>query len=230
MGFDLVCVDLFQTLVNMDARFPAIWKRVLGENCGDAIATECTRAVFRHVVAWFYSRAESTAFLNLRSQFEPCFQKVLSEMGIDFDPRLAVDIFVDEHRNAPPYEDTAAFFEALDGRLPVCLVTDADVVMAAPHVSRFPFDCVFISETVRSYKNDACNRIFRAVIERYGVEPERVLHIGDSISDIAGARRAGMKTCWLNRTGALWTHKTAPDFTAASLIDVVKIIEEEGKN
>ncbi len=45
-----------------------------------------------------------------------------------------------------------------------------------------------------------------------------MLHVGDDPAfDVAGARAAGLRTAWLNRTGAAWSHGPAPDLTIGDL-------------
>ena len=86
------------------------------------------------------------------------------------------------------------------------------------------FDEVFTSEQARSYKNDPECKLFLRVIEHYGIEPERILHIGDSSADVMGAHRVGIKTCWLNRDGRSWRYSIEPDYTVGSLSEVVSIL------
>ncbi|MNN28470.1 (S)-2-haloacid dehalogenase [compost metagenome] len=76
---------------------------------------------------------------------------------------------------------------------------------------------LFTSEEYKSYKNDSRNRMFEEVIAHYGVEPEEIIHIGDSASDVLGAARAGIRSCWINRTGEVWKPETAPDYTVKNL-------------
>jgi len=60
------------------------------------------------------------------------------------------------------------------------------------------FDSVVISDEVGIRKPRA--EIFTAVLEQLAVEPEEVIHVGDSLSaDVAGAARLGMHTAWLTR-------------------------------
>ena len=52
-----------------------------------------------------------------------------------------------------------------------------------------------------------------AACARLGLEPGLVLHVGDHHEmDVAGASRAGLRSCWLNREGHDWTHaQVVPD-------------------
>ena len=48
-------------------------------------------------------------------------------------------------------------------------------------------------------------RIFRYAAERLQLAPEQILHVGDDpLADMVGARDAGLRTAWLNRSGAPW--------------------------
>lgn len=49
--------------------------------------------------------------------------------------------------------------------------------------------------------------IFHAACQRLGCGHGEVLHVGDHVEmDVAGAARAGLRSCWINRTGETWTH------------------------
>jgi putative hydrolase of the HAD superfamily len=61
-------------------------------------------------------------------------------------------------------------------------------------------------------------RIFDAACARLGIAAEHVLHVGDDPAlDVVGARDAGLRAAWLNRSGATWSHGPAPDLTITSL-------------
>lgn len=60
------------------------------------------------------------------------------------------------------------------------------------------FDEVVISDEIGIRKPRA--EIFEAVLERLGVKPEEVIHVGDSLeADVGGAARLGLRTAWLTR-------------------------------
>lgn len=66
--------------------------------------------------------------------------------------------------------------------------------------------------------------IFHAACARLGCGHGEVLHVGDHEEmDVAGAARAGLRSCWINRTGARWERQDVhPDLefdTLAALAD-----------
>lgn len=225
MKFELLCIDMFQTLVNVNTRIPFIWKRILRDKYNESLALECAKSVGRNVVNGFHQNAsDNEKFVNLKTMFKPFFETVLKEMNILFDAEEAVKIFMDEHTNATPYDDVESFFSSIGGALPICLVTDADHEMVSPLLKKYRFDKVFISEKVMSYKNSPSSKIFKEVLKHYSINPDKVLHIGDSSSDVIGANRVGVKTCWVNREGVEWKYHPYPNYIIKSLREVADII------
>jgi len=227
MKFELLCIDMFQTLIDINTRIPFIWRRILGDKYNENLAFECAKSVSRNVVNRFHESASSNReFVNLKTMFKPFFETVFREMNIQFDAEEAVKIFMDEHTKAPPYNDVESFFSLIDNKLPICLITEADYEMVLPLLERYKykFDEIFISEKIMSYKNEPNSRIFNEVLEHYLIEPNKVLHIGDSSSDIIGANRVGIKTCWINREDTEWRYQPNPDYVITSLNEIGNII------
>lgn len=74
--------------------------------------------------------------------------------------------------------------------------------------------------------------IFLAACERVGLAPAEVLHVGDHPeADVAGAARAGLRSCWINRPGAdgrrpPWRHRSAtPDLNFDTLSGLADWLE-----
>jgi 2-haloacid dehalogenase len=92
------------------------------------------------------------------------------------------------------------------------------------------FDAVVSAEDVGSYKPNPDN--FTALIARLsgmGIKPDDVLHTAQSLyHDIAPARNADLKTCWINRrhdkfgTGATPPTAAWPDMEKQSMADLVR--------
>ena len=225
MKVNLICIDMFQTLVDVDTRVPYIWQRILQEKYSDETARMCAKQVSLKAINQFHETScKSTEFYNLRSLFAPCFKEIAMETGLGFNPDIALDIFLSEHSNSALYDDSLQFFELIDGRVPICLVSDADNIMIEPLLNKFKFDSVFISEGVGAYKNDHASRMFSKVLEHYKINPEKVLHIGDSSSDIIGANKIGIRSCWINRHLSEWKYGGKPDYIVNSLVEVIELI------
>jgi FMN phosphatase YigB (HAD superfamily) len=89
------------------------------------------------------------------------------------------------------------------------------------------FQEVFTSEDLKTYKLYGDGRFFRIVAGRCNLGPAEIIHIGDSPREIVGARKAGLATCWLNRTGLVWPSHDYPDCQAHSLAEVARILGVE---
>ncbi len=64
--------------------------------------------------------------------------------------------------------------------------------------------------------------IFLEACARLGLAPSQVLHVGDDPElDVAGARAAGLRTAWLNRSGEDWPHAEPPDLALRDLGELV---------
>ena len=61
--------------------------------------------------------------------------------------------------------------------------------------------------------------IFHAACARLGCGHGEVLHVGDHIEmDVAGAARAGLRSCWINREDRTWQHgEIVPDLQFTTL-------------
>lgn len=76
---------------------------------------------------------------------------------------------------------------------------------------------------VGAAKPDA--KVFHAACKHLELEPEQVLHIGDHpVQDILGAAQIGMKTVWINRTGAQWEDEPGADYEVTSLERVLDLL------
>ncbi|HYE12036.1 MAG TPA: HAD family hydrolase [Patescibacteria group bacterium] len=225
MKYDLICIDMFQTLVDVNTRVPSIWQRILKDRYTIEERERCVRLVSQKVHNGFHEGVSKTKeFNNLKTIFAPWFEEISTETELGFNSHDAVEIFLSEHGNASFFDDTLPFFELIDGKVPICLVSDADNNMVEPLLEKFRFDRIFISESIGSYKNDPESRIFLEVLQQYRIKPERILHIGDSSSDIRGASKVGIKSCWINRSGIEWRYGGKPDYIIKSLVEVLDII------
>ena len=64
--------------------------------------------------------------------------------------------------------------------------------------------------------------MFRACLERFGIEAHELLHIGDNaLTDVGGAQRAGARALWFNGRGERWPEALPPpDLEAGSIAEL----------
>ena len=92
---------------------------------------------------------------------------------------------------------------------------------ATPLTARFR--SILISEELGVAKPDPA--IFTPAMEEFGLLPEEVLLVGDSVtSDMPAARNAGMDFCWINPTRLAVPDGHAPRFNVESIRDVAEVL------
>lgn len=86
------------------------------------------------------------------------------------------------------------------------------------------FHCIVLSEEVGIRKPDP--RIFWKATTSLDMEPEECLYVGDSYgTDILGAKKAGMQTCWFNPKNLLPQEDVEPDFEIHTLDEILGFLE-----
>lgn len=225
VAFDVISLDMFQTLVDVYSRTDIIWQRILGSKYTEKKAKKYKQIMDEFIYERFHDDVMyQSEFRNLSTIFQEYFKEVFIKTNVDFSPAEASKIWAEEHNNARMFSDAYAVFDVVERNVPICLVSDSDKKMIAKPIEAFNFDQIFISENVKAYKNQKNGIIFKKMIEYYQVNPERILHIGDASADIFGASRLGIKTCWINRKNVEWKHEIMPNYIVNSLTEVGEIL------
>ena len=90
------------------------------------------------------------------------------------------------------------------------------------------FSFVVFSQDVGVEKPDA--GMFLAACARAGCIPSELMHVGDSLeSDVAGAKRVGTVSVWLNRDAKRNDTAIVPDYEIRSLTVLADIVKGSGK-
>lgn len=219
----LVCVDMFQTLVNVNDRKLMAGERMLKALFTEPLAAQCWDDATSLVMKYFGSYQTSQGeFRQVKHGFIECYKSLWGARKYEIDPVESAHILASEHALAPLFEDAQDFMRVIGEKYPICLVSDADEDMILPLLSQFRFDKIFVSETHQCYKVDS--KLFLKVLEHYQLQPQDILHIGDGYSDVAGAKKIGIVTCWLNRGNREWVHEIKPDYEIHSLSEVVELL------
>jgi len=126
------------------------------------------------------------------------------------------------------FDDAVELLTLLEGRLPLALITNgaSDTQRDKLRVLGIEdqFHAVVISGEVGLLKPDAS--IFNLALDRLGVSPESVWHAGDNLmTDVAGAKAAGLTAVWLNRSGVVRQEgDPEPDYEIASLASLSSLL------
>ena len=114
----------------------------------------------------------------------------------------AFEAFYASRNQVEFYPDALDALRRLAARRPVAALTNGNADLERIGI-RAHFHCFVSARDHGHAKPDTPS--FHATCERLGVAPADVLHVGDDpLLDIVGARRAGMPSCWINRTKDRW--------------------------
>ena len=167
-------------------------------------------------------------FQSYAEAWTDCFRQVFEEMGLAGDPAAATGVCVEGLGRRPLFSDAAPTLEGLSSRVRLAVLSNADRSYLYPllehHGLGGRFDAVRCSEETRSYKPHP--GIFEQTLEALGVAPEEAVQVGDTLQeDVLGAKLVGMRTVWVNRSGAAPDPAgPAPDYQVRDLRELVGIV------
>ena len=136
----------------------------------------------------------------------------------------AYEVFFAARNQVELYPDSGDALGRIAAQVPIAAVTNGNADLARIGLEHhFAFQ-LGAGEHGKA-KPSAC--IFHAACQRLECDRGEVLHVGDHIeSDVAGAARAGLRTCWINREGRTWQHDhITPDLEFDSLAGLADWIE-----
>jgi putative hydrolase of the HAD superfamily len=139
--------------------------------------------------------------LTLRLAFASC--------GIADAPIDALwEIYFAQRNRVELYPDSLPALRRLTARWPLASLTNGNA-----DLGRIGIDAHFSHHVcARDHgvaKPDA--GLFKAAIGLLGVPAGNVLHVGDDpLTDMAGARDAGLRTAWINRDAKAWPNELGP--------------------
>ena len=140
---------------------------------------------------------------DFTTQRQLTMQHAFAACGIAVAPIDALwEIYFAARNSVELYPDSLPALERITAQWPLVSLTNgnADLQRIGIHTHFAHHICARDTGTA---KPDP--RIFLAAAERLGVAPSAMLHIGDDPEmDMVGARDAGLRTAWINRSGQPW--------------------------
>lgn len=109
----------------------------------------------------------------------------------------AYDAYFAARCDVQHYPDSVAALERLAARVPLAAVSNGNACLSTIGLMHL-FEFQLGASEHGAAKPEAS--IFHAACERLGLPRDQVLHVGDDpYMDVIGARRAGLRACWINR-------------------------------
>jgi len=226
--FEALLIDFYGTISAGD-------REVVEATCADVVAA-CGLSISPAALAirWgerFFSDIERSNHDGFRTLYEceiESLRSTLAELGRTNDPRPLVERLERYWADPPVYPDAIEFLKHVD--VPICCVSNADTkpLLTAIKTHNLTFDAVVTSEAARCYKPDP--GIFEMAIQKLGVSPEKIAHIGDSLhSDVEGASKLGIATVWICRKSrVLDVGSCRSDFKTETLTALSGFLEPPG--
>jgi HAD superfamily hydrolase (TIGR01549 family) len=220
----IISLDLFRTIVDIGQTPDIIWQLFLK----DKFSVELSGKYLKRIDEINSGRCDASAmgisnFKTVRTVLEETLTEFFAEINLDYSPKLAANVIMENHKLAGIFGDVKPFLQKTGGKYKVCLSTDADEDLIKNVNSIYHFDNLFVSETMQMYKLNP--GFFQQVIGHYQLPPENVLHIGDSKYDIIAPKGLGIQTCWLNRRNVRWDDTVKPDFEVKSLLEIPDLLD-----
>ena len=193
------------------------WMRRHSPATADMFPAEAMRTLRERVGAENPSLAHDMSALR-RMPLEAALRESGGDVAL---ADAAYDAFFAERNRVECYPDAIHALERISARLPIAALSNGNADLA-----RIGLDHLFSAQlsacSFGSAKPDRA--IFLAACEQLAVPPAQVLHVGDHPeADGAGAARAGLRSCWINRADdhgrrLQWRHdEVAPDLHFDSL-------------
>lgn len=153
-------------------------------------------------------------------------QRAFAACGMDEAPLDVLwDIYFTARNSVELYADSLPALQRITATHPVASLTngnaDLDMIGIRAHFAHH-----ICARDTGVAKPDP--RIFSMAAERLGVAPDEILHVGDDpVLDVVGARDAGLRTAWINRSGAAWPEAlgAAPDLDLADMAALADWLE-----
>ena len=223
----VVSIDLDNTLWDVVPTLVAaerVLEDWLADRCPEVLAhyrPEVTTPIRDELMREQPGRAHDLGFLR-RTVMEQVFELAGADTAL-VEP--AFEVFFAARNEVTLFADVLPALERLASRYALVALTDGNADLELVGLGRY-FDHYVNALQVGAAK--PAPAMFAAVREITAVAAEEVVHIGDDpVKDVGGANNAGMRSVWVNRTTATWTHaEIVPDAEVVTLTQLADRLME----
>lgn len=196
-----VSFDLYRTILDTENFHEQSIKEFLNLIGADSIDVGKFHIRWDELFDEEYIYVSSSEFVSLYEISVRSLEVTLREFGLKGDAKLGVDMWRKKYENAKLYPEVEEVMQKIAQRCPIVITSNVDnddpgyIVVKNKNL---PVKAIITSESVRAYKPN--KMIFDEALKVLGCEPAEAIHVGDSlVSDVLGAKRAGMIAVYVNR-------------------------------
>jgi len=218
MAIKAVTFDAYGTVLR-DEDLILIPRRIVADH-GLSVSID---DVLRTWIDLYFEATQQPPFRTLREIQGQILPRVLRQFAVPADAAPYIDLFFQVTTKVELYPETLEVMNAL-GPVRSAIVSNADHEHLATWNFKWPVQLIVISEAVRAYKPHPL--VFHRALEQLSLQPHEVLHVGDSeVDDVKGAKAAGLRVAWLNRTGrSRRPDVPPPDFEIRDLTELPTLL------
>jgi len=194
-------------------------RRALPGPATDALTVEAMIEIRDRVAA--ARRGQGARLTDIRQEAFAETVRVCGHGSDELAAHLTAVYFTRRYEDVRLYPDVLPTLDALGPRYVLGLVSNGNSYPERCGLQgRFRF--AIFAEDHGAEKPDPA--LFRVALRQVGCGPGQMLHVGDSLgNDVLGARRAGVRAVWLNRSGAANGTDIRPDAEIRSLAELPAI-------
>jgi len=230
-GITTVIFDMYETLVENG---PHLWQGTFKEIISDQGLPTTVDRLWREwhaVEIKFRDRRilPETPFESYYQGWADCFDQAFRLLKLHGDPEKAASKSILDMSRRSPYSETIEALSAVQRHWRTAILSNADDGYLLPNAAALglKFEEVLSSEEGRSYKPGP--NLFHQMLRKMEVAPSQTVYVGDrQFEDVLGASRVGMRTVWINRSGAPPDPGLpTPDHQISSLLELPGILTGE---
>lgn len=233
MEFEVVAFDVFGTLVDWRSSIAAELSRIGGRaglRADWPAVADSWRARYQPTLTKVL--AGDRPFQSLDVLHAAMLEEVIAEHDLAvLGPQDQAELVLGWHR-LNPWPDSVPGLTAMRQRYILTPLSNGGVGLLTrlAKSAALPFDCILSAELAGTYKPDP--RVYHLVPGYFDLRPDQVLMVACHPSDLAGAKKAGLRTAYVPRPLEWGPSGTAPppppdvDFAAEDLVALAALINQ----
>ena len=165
-----------------------------------------------------FSDLDKKPYMIERYYFNRLYSELLNYLGVSKSPDFVVGYVYGILSSLPSFDDIYCLSRLKEQGHTLWILSNSDSEYSVPLVYSLPveFDGITTAAMAKCYK--PCERIYLRVLEESGFSVSDAVMIGDSLSDVIGAERIGIRGILLDRVGK---HKDYKGEKISSLCDIL---------